>query len=354
MQVNTHLTTTPLTFTHLRFDCLAQDDVHLGGHRAGNFLRGALGNVILHAICPLHPRPAKPTPEHAATCPACWLLTHEATPGRVHRVYSLVPPIPSIEIARAGERFSFFLTLFGEEGFRFLPYFVLAVPEMGRVGIGRGRGSFAVEAVWAVNPLLGKTQRMLAPGETTVQVPDNPVRWEDAAAATHGGLPTLRERDHLEVRFLTPTRLIEQKRLSKVPDFSVFFRRLLKRIDELGMQFGNLPHRRPPEDVAQLHALADQVRLVDVDTQWVELKTSSSRRRKTTYLSGFVGTARYRAPSWEALLPWLTFGQGVQVGKYVVKGNGVYELGLPTRYWQTAYQDLTGAKYANHSKSSGG
>ena len=41
---------------------------------------------------------------------------------------------------KPGERFEFGLTLFGR-ALQFLPYFVLAVPEMGRLGVGPGRGS---------------------------------------------------------------------------------------------------------------------------------------------------------------------------------------------------------------------
>ena len=53
-------------------------------------------------------------------------------------------------------------------------------------------------------------------------------------------------------------------------------------------------------------------------------------------MSGFVGTARYRSSAWDALLPWLVFGQGIQAGKYAVKGHGVYEVALPLPYWRTA------------------
>jgi hypothetical protein len=45
-------------------------------------------------------------------------------------------------------------------------------------------------------------------------------------------------------------------------------------------------------------------------------------------MGGFVGTAVYRSRHWPELLPWLLFGQGVQVGKLAVKGNGIYQVKL--------------------------
>lgn len=61
-------------------------------------------------------------------------------------------------------------------------------------------------------------------------------------------------------------------------------------------------------------------------------------------MGGFVGTATYHAPLevWQPLLPWLIWGQGTQVGKDTVKGNGWYEIVVPRlrRYGQWVSQPL--------------
>jgi len=46
-----------------------------------------------------------------------------------------------------GAVFDFHITLFGEAA-RYLPYFVLAVPETGRTGLGPGRGRFALKTIY--------------------------------------------------------------------------------------------------------------------------------------------------------------------------------------------------------------
>jgi hypothetical protein len=52
-------------------------------------------------------------------------------------------------------------------------------------------------------------------------------------------------------------------------------------------------------------------------------------------MGGFVGEALYRSKHWDALLPFLLLGQGVQVGKLTSKGNGVFQVEIDGRrgYW---------------------
>jgi hypothetical protein len=93
--------------------------------------------------------------------------------------------------------------------------------------------------------------------------------------------------------------------------------------------------QRPPEEVAKLYQLADQVRLVEQSTQWIDLWGYSGRTGRSTPMGGLVGFANYRSKQWDKLLPWLLIGQGVQVGKLTSKGNGVFQVDLPGKagYW---------------------
>lgn len=314
---------TNLTLTHLHFEAVADEPIILRHHWAGNYLRGALGDILLRATCPQNGRGSA---EHSAVCPACWLLTHRLDPGHARRAYSLVPPLPPREAVEPGQRFAFTLTLFGD-GWQFVPYFVLAAAEMGREGVGVRRGRFTIRAITALSPLRRREEVILAPGDDLVRVPELAVLWSDALQAAPpapGATVTL--------RFLTPTRLIDDQRLAKEPVFAIFFQRLLRRLDDLRAQLAAEPARDPAE-VAALHHAADQVRLLHVAVEWVELMPRSGRDQRHKPLSGLVGRAAYQADNWGLLWPYLLFGQGLQVGKNVTKGNGVYQLDMPTPYW---------------------
>ncbi len=311
---------TTLTFTHLRFCAQAKQPIRLGRYQGAERLRDALAQVMLRAVCPETYRAQKPTPEHAAVCPACWLLAAEVDPGSVRRAYSLVGPQPPLDTLGAGQQFDFTLTLFGE-GYRFLSYFVLAAEAMGEVGIGPGRGKFAISSIHALHPLRGESLVILAENERVVRPQKLPINWEDALSVA-ADFPAEGE---IILHFLSPTRLIESESLVKAPDFAVFFRRLLERMDELARQH-NGAGRRDAQEIAHLYTLADQVRLVQQSTRWIDLWAPSSRRGQSAPMGGFVGKAVYRSKHWDELLPWVILGQGVQVGKLTAKGNGVFQI----------------------------
>jgi len=319
------------TTTHLRFVCEATTPLKLdaAAYRAGTNLRGAMGNVMQRAYCAaLTPDPS-PTrrgeidPNHVATCPVCWLLAANEKPGQERRGYTLTPPLDEPETGYAkGDRFEFGLTLFGET-IRLLPYFILTVPEMGRMGVGAGRGKFDLKQVWAVDPFNAQRECLLAEGENMVHTPTLTL----SSVEGHAEKISQTMNGTLSIQFLTPMRLIVNEQLLKAPDFAVFFARLLKRLDELNDQFGD-KRRRPLEEVESLHALANQVRLIESGTRWIDMFSGSSRTGNRTPIGGFIGKAKYSAPHdvWRTLLPYLLWGQSAQVGKDTVKGNGVFKI----------------------------
>ncbi len=317
-----------LTLIHLRFTCEALAPIDLAGYRAGSQLRGALGNIMRRSYCPEANATRTPSPEHVALCPVCWLLTANEHPGDERRGYAIVPPLTEHRdgFINAQQRFTFGLTLFGDT-LRLLPYFLLAVAEAGREGVGVGRGKFALRHVWSVDSLNDRSECVLAEGENLVHSPTIFVDETAVSAAVDRLDKSLGSTNRIRLRFHTPMRLIANEQLIKAPDFGVLFTRLLERIDHLDQQYSH-GNRHDETGRQILLGLANQVRLADMQTQWVEVRSGSSRRGESTWISGFVGDADFIAPreGWRPLLPWLMWGQLTQVGKDVVKGNGVYEV----------------------------
>jgi hypothetical protein len=315
-----------LTTTHLRFVCEATTPLCLEveAFRAGQNLRGALGQVMTRTYC----AGDRDDPAHVTTCPVHWLLAANEKPEQERRGYTLVPPTdePASGL-KTGERFEFGITLFGD-ALKFLPYFVLAIPEMGRGGVGVGRGKFALKSVWAKNPLTHQRECLLAEGDNLVHTPTLTINHAQVVSAAERFLQTLDERNNrVTIQFITPTRLIEEGKLAQAPAFDVLFARLLGRLDELAQQFCD-GERRGGEAAQALQRFAEQVRLVESQTRWVEVWSGSRRRDASSPLSGIIGRAVYAAERevWRALLPWLLWGQLTQVGKSAVKGNGVISI----------------------------
>ncbi|MCP4937042.1 MAG: CRISPR system precrRNA processing endoribonuclease RAMP protein Cas6 [bacterium] len=336
---------TQLKITHLRIDCIADTEVHLGGHMAGNNLRNGLVNVMRRATCPETGRRGTPTPEHAINCPACRLLAAEFDPGTVFRPYAIVPPQPPRQLVQFGERFSFGLTLFGS-GRDYLPYFVLALTDLGSsegVGWGRreGNGRFHIHTIAAIDPLRGDKQTILAPGDRFVYQPTQEVDWTAVSHIAQLHLQQLQPHNRLAIRFHTSLRLRENRQFLKTPDFGVFFKRLLFRIDQLGQQFSHDP-KRPMMQIQALEQAANQVRLIETNTRWQDRHIYSGRQQRKVHQGGLTGTAVYHTNEWTDLLPWLILGQATQVGNAVVKGNGVFSMvGEWPDYWEWLQADGT-------------
>lgn len=353
-----------LTTTHLRFVCEATTPLRLEADifRAGSNLRGALGQVMLRAYC-THPDPKgfAAYASHGDTllenplglCPVHWLLAANLKPGEERRGYALVPPLPNecAPCLNRGDAFEFGLTLFGDAQ-QFLPYFILAVPEMGRMGIGPGRGKFELKRVWALNPLTGESECLFGDNGNMVRTPTLTMnhaavkqiadgRWQMADSRRQ--MADGRRESALSLKlltfnldFLTPMRLIDNGHMPKSPEFAPLFARLLERLDELEKQFVLGDGRRgmgegegrTREEVMRLREMAGRVELVEVNTRWVEVFSGSTRRGMASPLSGFVGRATFsaRREVWGELLPWLLWGELAQVGKGTVKGNGVFRI----------------------------
>ena len=291
--------------------------------RAGSNLRGALGAAMTRTYCAGDVR----DPSHAAICPVHWLLAANEKPGQERRGYALVPPlVESAAGLKSQESFEFGLTLFGS-ALQFLPYFVLAVLEMGQLGVGVGRGRFTLKSIHAEHPISGDWE-VLKEGENLVKPPAEMVTQaaiEQSAEAFASRLGTGQPR--LRIDFLTPLRLILGERLVKSPDFGVIFSHILKRLDDLAIQYAG-GTVRPAEERQHLWNLANRVHLVESQVNWADVPSGSSRTGQPTWISGLVGTAWYSAPEevWRELLPWLLWGEITQVGKDTAKGNGVFRI----------------------------
>ncbi|MDI6770831.1 MAG: CRISPR system precrRNA processing endoribonuclease RAMP protein Cas6 [Anaerolineales bacterium] len=320
----------PLTALRLRFRCAAESHIQLGGLRAGSNLRGALVNVMRRATCAGDPS----DPAHLAVCPVCWLVAANDHPGQERRGYVITPVLTEdpkgffrvFEGLEPGEMFDFHITLFGEAA-HYLPYFVLAVPETGRTGLGPGRGRFALRTIHAEHPLNGDWT-VLAEGENVVRPPVQNVTHADIqqkAKTFADGLGSGAAR--LRLDFMTPLRIILEERLLKSPDFGAIFNHILRRLDELAVQYAG-GAERPLEERQRLWDLANRVRLVESQTRWADVRSGSSRSGQPTWVSGLVGPAWYSAPVevWRELLPWLLWGEIAQVGKDTAKGNGVFKV----------------------------
>lgn len=308
---------------HIRFEVRSLERVQFSG-APGSALRGALYHALSRQFCA--DAGARHLPDHHAACPVCWLLATEDPQqerGRdLPRPLAIRPP-SGAAVFEAGVDWSFGVVLAGQRALASFPHLVRAVQEMGASGVGSGRGRFRLLDVHEANPLLGSDRSLVR--ERRVTPPQTPVTAQQVTARAQ----VLPQRT-LTLRFLTPLRVGEKDQLMRRPDLGVLTRRLLERCQSMAVHYGRSnPAAQERENWRNLSLylseVAERARLVANETHWEDAWSGSRRTGRMSPLGGLVGLAR-----WEGeiapLIPWMLWGQSLQVGKSTVKGNGWFEV----------------------------
>ncbi len=307
----------------------------------GSALRGAWKAYMQNAYCTA-PLSTRQDPVHQQMCPVCYLTEYESGPES-RRPYTFRPPLTQQQRFDPGERFTFGITLLGN-AMVLLPYILLAVREMGESnGIGRKigprhqRGKFRLVEVHAWHPFRQQAETILAEGSTEVHIPTLKITADDIAAETQRLAETLaRENRPLRLRLQTPLRMVyrppdaPRSRLMRRFAFPIFIQRLTERL--FGLAAAHSPHRETytrdalRQTIHTLQPLAAQVRTLADHTTWWDVHGYSSRLGREQPLGGLVGDITLESTHLRPFLPLLLWGEVVQAGKNVVKGEGIYQV----------------------------
>jgi hypothetical protein len=193
-----------------------------------------------------------------------------------------------------------------------LPYYLLALADMGREGIGPSRHRLHLDDVAAWTPGGFVT---IYEGNTGSMRTDIPLLPLDTVLPAQP-LPKRR----LTIRFLTPTRLDLQGDLIYPVEFEHLVRATEERWRALAVCYGG----RGPDAVS--FALAHGVRRTIDRTRWVDLSRYSARQRTRLRIGGAVGTLTYEGDGVAAFARLLAFGEWMGVGKLTSMGLGRLEV----------------------------
>lgn len=297
---------------HCRFEKMALLPVF-----KGSTFRGVFGTALKKVICALKQK----------ECRDCLLRTNclyvkvfepgiIAEPldgsqgGAVAHPFVIEPPMTSKTEFEPGSEFNFHLLLFGEFN-NYLPYFVYAFEQMGRIGLGKkigsDRGSFRLESVWWKDRLVYSSEDQIL-----IPVDDLPVLTVPASSPDSG------KRIRLELVLETPLRLKFQNHLYAELPFHVLVRAMLRRMSSLMNQFGP---GEPDLDYSGMVAAAKTVETAHACLQWVDWRRYSLRQDQSMLMGGMTGSVVYEG-RLDPYLPVLEFCREVHIGKQTTFGLG--------------------------------
>jgi hypothetical protein len=264
------------------------------------------GQCLLGDRCPYHYIFETPSPAGSV------VLNKVST---APQPFVIEPPLESKRVYEPGEELIFHLVLIGK-ALDYLPYFIYAFDELGRVGLGRGKGNYTLESVaW------------LDASDTAVPVYDgdrkiltdsfSPLSLSQLSVSDSSLSPI-----SVSLSFLTPTRLKFENQLAGDCEFHVFFRNLVRRIALL--DYFHCGGEFPPER-REFVERARAIETVKSDLQWVDWERYSNRQQQRMKLGGFVGQVTYRG-DFTKFLPYLRLGMYTHVGKGATFGLGGYAI----------------------------
>lgn len=305
-----------MLYGNYRFKCRFESEAHLPEYKGSTF-RGVFGRALKDVVCALKRQ----------ECPECLLRRECLYPSVFEPELTMTPtdaggradlPLPYViqadndpqTVYLQGAPFAFNLLLFGPVNKR-LPYFVYAMDQMGKIGIGKKingrRASFRLESVES-------SGREIYNGEN--QKLSDSVPWTDlklGSLTDHSG-----KTGTLNLKFETPLRLKHNNRLSPELPFHILVRAMLRRASAL---LQHLDGGEPDLDYSGMVQRARNVIIVANALAWEDRRRYSLRQDQAMMMGGLVGSIAY-AGDLDEYLPLIEFCARVHLGKQTAFGLG--------------------------------
>lgn len=302
-----------------RFAATASTPIELPPY-TGSMWRGVLATAFRKSVCV----PRVPTCERCLITDFCAFFRFfedgavgdqpQARFQDSSRPYVLNLLEPGDRTAKPGEPLAVGLTLIGDS-IDFLPYWIYAFQRAGELGLGRGRGRFALSEVAQETALGSDTWRPIwQPGAAhctllelaAVALPEPP------AAAT--------------IELPTPLRIKRRGDWVDAAGFTAgeFFYHLCRRLDRLDGLFGAV---EAPAGYWTTHrAFIQGLPAAATEVHWHDWTRYSSRQQQHMKLGGLMGRFRVPDAALPELWPLLWLGQYVHLGKNTSFGLGAYRV----------------------------
>lgn len=292
----------------------------------GSTLRGGFGNAFRRVVCALKNR----------ECSACLLKekcvysyifeTPPPSDTSIMRKYTSAPhPFiidPPPERKRGytpKDELEFGLTLIGR-AVDYLPYFVYAFDELGKIGIGKGKGKYELKTVWMYSDAsVHGDKNVIYASDTKTLQSFAPLKLSvsfDTELRTHNS-------KLLTLNFLTPTRIIYNGHLALDIEFHMLIRQLLRRISLLSYFHCN--GGSPNIDFNGIIEKATGIAVKERKLRWHDWERYSARQGTRMKMGGFAGEITFEG-NIEPFLPLIRAGEILHVGKATAFGLGKYEM----------------------------
>ncbi|MGB9498174.1 MAG: CRISPR system precrRNA processing endoribonuclease RAMP protein Cas6 [Dissulfuribacterales bacterium] len=304
-----------MLFGQYDFTCQLETDAQLPYYKGSTF-RGVFGRALKKVVCALKRQECETCLLNSKCVYALVFETPIAGKSKDARMaatphpFVIEPPLTIKTHYPAGSAFDFSLLLMGDAN-NYLPYFIYAFEQMGKIGIGKKingrRGRFVLENVRINDDVIYSSadQKLNMNGNVKKLGLESPKILSDK---------NLR----LTLTLETPLRLKFGNKLQAAMPFHVLVRAMLRRVSSLMNAYGD---GEPDLDYKGLVQRAETVKIAENNLSWFDWQRYSFRQDQKMLMGGMAGSVTYEG-SINEYLPLLKFCEKVHLGKQTAFGLG--------------------------------
>ncbi len=228
--------------------------------------------------------------------------------------FVLTPPLEEKKDYHPGDPLCFELILIGK-CIDFLPYFIYTFDELGRRGIGKGKGRYLLKEVRVSHPFPEEKGKTIYTGQDKIL--QSEFRMIQISDLIPSSSPLT-----LHLTFLTPVRLKYGERLTPHLEFHILFRNLLRRISLLSYF-----HCEEELDIDYKGLIEEskKVKVIKSDLKWFDWERYSNRQSSRMKMGGLIGEIIFEG-DFKPFIPYLLLGEYLHVGKGTSFGLGKYKI----------------------------
>ncbi len=312
-----------LAFKKFQLRLIAKEQLILPVYKGSTF-RGGFGNAFKRIVCTLKNK----------ECPDCILkekcvysYVFETSPHsdtaimrkyeKIPHPFIIEPPDDKRQSYNSGDEIRFNLILIGR-AIDYLPYFIYTFEELGKIGIGKGRGGFELQDVSCDGEVIydskSKTLKTVK-GEKLLDISVDTME-EDMASQTS---PC----SNLSLSFLTPARIKYNSHLILDLEFHILIRHLLRRIAILSYFHCGID--TSGWDFKGIIEMAKKAKVKESRLKWDDWERYSARQDARMKMGGFVGEITFEG-NIAPFMPLIKAGEILHIGKGTSFGLGKYEI----------------------------
>lgn len=280
-------------------------------HYLGSLLRGVIGTTFKKVCCTNYQKEC-PQCDSWERCPYsnsfnCIDKNSEEMLKGVHTIpnpFIILPLTNNKTEYLPSDSLSFQLTLLGKSC-SYIHYFIHAINEIQKLGLGVGRKKFSVESIIDVD-------------EEKYIVKDGRLFFENLS--TKSFVFKDRNANMVTFEFITPLRVIDDGKVTDEITFHLLLRNIFRRISTIS--YYHMDYHAQMD----YNELLEKAKTVEIESQqllWNDLKRYSNRSNRKLFLGGVTGKITFKG-SLSEFVPYIEAGKMLHIGKGCTMGLGHY------------------------------